>query len=143
MSNSQSISTATTQADIAAAREVVLRQVEFYSEWLFLQCRGTEQVQERRVLRDKTAEDFVKWPVAWLVALSMDFGQPASTRCAALEAIGERFLADDDTQAEIIRVANKLAQYRMEADEQDRRESRAEHARVMRAPALELVGSDA
>lgn len=137
------IGTSTTQADISAARALVLRQVEFYSEWVFLQCRGTEQVQERRSLRDKTAEDFVKWPVAWLVALSMDLGQPEGTRCAALEAIGERFLADDDTQAEIIRIANKLAEYRLQADEQDRRERRVEHARVMNAPVLALVGSDA
>ncbi|WP_067070302.1 hypothetical protein [Roseateles chitosanitabidus] len=137
------IGTSTTQADISAARALVLRQVEFYSEWVFLQCRGIEREREVPHLRGVTAEDLADLKTPRLVVIQNDPGQPHITRCAAGDLITERFLADDDTQAEIIRIANKLAEYRLQADEQDRRERRVEHARAMNAPVLALVGSDA
>lgn len=129
--------------DIAEARTIVLRQVDSLADWLFVECKGSTQIKARPVLRDMTPEDFARWPVAWLVALTMDLGQPQATRCAASEAIGERYLADDDVQAEVIRVANRLMQDRLSDDRRDERERRADFARRMDAPALALESSQA
>lgn len=132
-----------TAHDIAEARTVLLGQVERYADWEFFVCKGAEHVNVKGVLRDKTAEDFAATPVSMLVAIRNDPAQPAATRCAAMDAINERFLADDDTQAEIVRVANKLAARRELEDVLDRRERRAELARITDTPALALESSEA
>ncbi len=128
--------------DIAEARAIVLRQIDRLADWIAAMCLGATQVKARPALYDRTAEDFKDWPVSSLVYLSMDMGQPQSTRCAASEAIGERFLADDDVQAEVVAVANRLMLQRWYAERQDRHEQREELAHVLDMPALALVGSD-
>jgi len=66
--------------DIAEARTLVLRQIDSLADWLFVQCKGSTQIKARPALHGRTAEDFKDWPVAWLVSLTMDLGQPQATR---------------------------------------------------------------
>lgn len=104
--------TDTTRHDIAAlseARAEAIRDSDSFAEWLSVVCARQPVSMWQPVLREKTAEDFETWKEADLVSLMVDAGQPATTRCAALDVIVDRYCATKAMQNYIDERAGFLA----------------------------------
>ena len=120
-----------TRLEMADAHASVLRDIDSLVGWVGGECYQAPKFAELKLLREATAEDFKGWPVARMIALAFDVAQPAKVRAAAIDAVAERYLSDDDTQAAVIREANAVALARAEAAEDRRREGRAMLRRAM------------
>lgn len=88
--------TDTSRRDAAAeseAREEALRDADSFTEWLSMECARQPVSKWQPVLKDRDATDFAGWATADLMALALDYPQPSATRCAALDAIANRYCA--------------------------------------------------
>ena len=65
-----------------------------FTDWLAGECFGCQPEPMAPSLDHCTAEDFTHLSVPALLAIAFDQGQMARTRCAALEAIDDRFIKD-------------------------------------------------
>ena len=87
---------------------------------------GVSRVAMAARLEDVTAEDFKHSSVGVMLSIAFDAGQPAQTRAAVLDAIGERFLADGHTQVLASELAAEIEQKRLAQEQEDREDLAAE-----------------
>lgn len=64
------------------------------ADWIAGECFGSQPEPIAPPLDHCTAEDFTHLSVPALMAIALDRGQMARTRCAALEVIDDRFIKD-------------------------------------------------
>jgi hypothetical protein len=131
-----------TRLEMADAHASVLRDIDSLVSWVGGECYQAPKFAELKLLREATAEDFKGWPVARMIALAFDVAQPAKVRASAIDAVAERYLSDDDTQAAVIREANAIALARAESAHEDRREGAAFLKRVQDGQGAWILGAE-
>lgn len=113
--------TDTSRHDAAAeseAREEALRDADSFAEWLSVECARQPVSKWQPVLKDRDATDFAGWTTADLMALALDYPQPSATRCAALDALVDRYCATPAIKTFIAERAGFLA-VQMAAEERE------------------------
>lgn len=81
------------------AEEKALASADCFSDWLIGECAGNVADSLPDQIRgERTAEDFAETPVADLYRLAIDLGQRSQVRCAAMDAIRERYLKANKTR---------------------------------------------
>lgn len=116
--------------DQLAAVKQVLADADGFADWLSGQCLATAPVTWTRMI-SAAAEDFCLTQVHKLLALAADGSQPPLVRCAAMDAITARYLADEDTQARVISEANAIAAERAAVALERKQELAAEAVAVL------------